>query len=362
MSQTEKNTNKSHAKNKKQPHRKHQGGKRPARILLWLSVAIIILAGAALTPMVFYRSDRDVTFYIPKDATIENVRDTLRKYFSPTYSDNVMRLLKVRNVDFSKRHGAYFIPKGTSPFTAMRTIARRAQTPQRIVINHFRDFNTLAAAISRKLDFSAEDFIEAATDSATLSQYGLTPDQVLSLFLEDTYEVYWSNTPQEVIAKIGNNYKNFWTPQNVKDTRDMGLTPAQLMIVASITDEETNKTDEKGRIGMLYINRLNTGMRLQADPTVRFAMGNFSIQRVTKEHLTVDSPYNTYRIDGLPPGPIRTTSTVTLQKIINNPPTDDLYMCAREDFSGYHNFAGTYEEHMKNALRYQHELDRRGIK
>ena len=134
------------------------------------------------------------------------------------------------------------------------------------------------------------------------------------------------------------------------------------MIVASIVDEETNKADEKGKIGRLYINRLNKGMKLQADPTVKFALGDFSLRRIRKNHLSVNSPYNTYRNTGLPPGPIRTTSVATIDRILDSEPSDHIYMCAKEDFSGYHNFAASYSEHMANARKYQQALNKRGIK
>lgn len=341
--------------------KKHSPG-RSQRILFWTVVVIVIGGFAALSPFIFTRSDKDVTIIIPPGATKKTVVDSLLKYYPESYAERVEYLIGLRNIDFAERAGMYKIDKGTTPFTAMRRLTRGSQTPVRLTINHFRTLDTLADAISRKCDFSKDDFLKVAQDPAFLSAYGLTPDQALSLFLEDTYEVYWSWTPRQVIEKIGKKYQTLWNQKNVKRASEMGLTPAQLMIIASITDEETNEIDEKGRIGTLYANRLNVGMRLQADPTVRYAIGNFSIHRVTQEHLKYDSPYNTYIHDGLPPGPIRTTSEKTVTEILNSKPSEELYMCAKEDFSGYHNFAKTYEEHTQNALRYQHELDRRGIK
>ena len=134
------------------------------------------------------------------------------------------------------------------------------------------------------------------------------------------------------------------------------------MIICSIVDEESNAKSEKGTIGRLYINRLKKGMKLQADPTVRFALNDFTIRRVTRNHLTVDSPYNTYQVEGLPPGPIRTTSVETIDAVLNSQPNDYLYMCAKEDFSGTHNFAADYATHQENARRYQNALNERGIK
>lgn len=339
----------------------HKMQKGP-RIVLWIALSVVVLAFLAISPFMLGGSDGDVIIRIPRNATYADVSDSLHKYFSDSYANRVAYLLKVHHVDFSQRHGSYEIKTGTSPFFASRRLAHGASTPVRITINHFRDLPTLAKGISNKADITAEQFIAAATDSAMLASHGLTPEQALSLFMEDTYEIYWNDSAEKIVERIGKYYDLYWSADSRTKAADIGLTPAQIMTIASIVDEETNKADEKGRIGQLYINRLNTGMRLQADPTVRFAVGNFSIQRVTREHLQTPSPYNTYRVNGLPPGPIRTTSRRTLDAILDSKPTDDLYMCAREDFSGYHNFARTYAEHTQNALRYQHELDRRGIK
>lgn len=346
------------------PDTKSRSRKKP-KILLYtlIATAIILIAGTiSVAPFVFSRNSKTVTIRIPENATPEEVKDTLYKYLDHTFADRVLFMANAHAHDFYNRHGAYEIPKGMSPFRAMRRLTRGAQTPVRITVNHFRDLETLAEGISCKTDFTAEDFMKAATDSATLASYGLTPSQALALFLEDTYEIYWSWTPQQVVKKFGDNYKTMWTGINKDKANVLFMKPSDIMIIASITDEETNKNREKGRIGQLYINRLRRGMKLQADPTVRYAVGNFSIQRVTKDHLLTESPYNTYRVEGLPPGPIRTTSKRTVEAILNHPHTTDIFMCAREDFSGYHNFSSDYAEHMQNALRYQKALDERGIK
>lgn len=338
--------------------------KRKSRLALYMLIIaglVLVVGGISIAPFVFTGSTKKVLVRIPKNATPEMVKDTLYKYFDHKYADRVLFMAEAHTHDFADRYGAYEIPKGTSPFAAMRKITRGAQTPIRLTLNHFRDLPTITDCISRKLDFTKEQMYAAATDSTMLASYGLTPEQALSLFVEDTYEVYWTMTPQDVIKKIGDNYNILWSPTNKSKAKAVRFTPAEIMIIASITDEETNKADEKGHIGQLYINRVRRGMRLQSDPTVRYAVGNFSIQRVTKEHLMKESPYNTYRVNGLPPGPIRTTSKKTVKAILNEPFTEDIYMCAREDFSGYHNFTPDYAVHQQNALRYQHALDQRGI-
>lgn len=342
-------------------HRRHTS----SRLTLWIliGVAVLICMGMlTIAPYMMNGSQADVTFRIPKGATIDNVQDTLTKYFGEDYTRKVTNLLSLYRFNPEERHGSYLLPKGATPFATMRKLSRGGQTPVRLTINGFRSLPYLAERMCLKMEFTPEEFLEAATDSAYLAQYGLTPEQALSLFLEDTYDVYWTASPREVLDKIGANYKAFWTEGKTEDAEELGLSPAQMMTLASIVDYETNQKREKGRIGRLYINRLDKGMKLQADPTVKFALNDLSIQRVTNDHLKVDSPYNTYKYAGLPPGPLRTTSRETVESILQSEPSADLYMCARPDFSGYHNFAPTYEEHLENARLYQQELDERGIK
>lgn len=336
------------------------------KILLWLLISVALLVGLGMltiAPYMMEGSEHDVTVRIPKNATMENVEDTLRKYFPERYADKVTRLMNLYGFKPESRHGLYELPKGATPFATMRKLSRGGQNPVRLTINGFRSLPYLSERMALKMEFSADDFYKAATDSAYLAKYGLTPEQALSLFMEDTYEVYWTYTPNEVLDKIGQNYLAYWHPGRREVAEDeLRLTPAEVMTVASIVDEETNQVLEKGRIGRLYVNRLDKSMPLQADPTVRFALNDYSIQRVTNAHTRFNSPYNTYIIKGLPPGPIRTTSRQTLDEILRSQPSTDLYMCARPDFSGFHNFASTYDEHLANARRYQEALDERGIK
>lgn len=334
-------------------------------VLLWIFLSVVVLVGLGflvIAPYMMNPSDKTVTVRIPKDATMDNVSDTLMKYYPEDYAKKVSRLLSIYGFDPVERHGLYEIPAGATPFATMRRLSRGGQTPVRLTINCFRDLPYLSKRMGLKMEFSGDEFYEAATDSAYLAQYGLTPEQALSLFLEDTYEVYWTATPKEVLDKIGANYISFWTQGKREDAEDLQLTPAEVMILASIVDEETNQNLEKGRIGRLYINRLQKGMKLQADPTVKYALKDQTIQRIYENQTKIDHPYNTYVIDGLPPGPLRTTSRNTVTEILTSQPSTDLFMCAREDLSGFHNFSSTYEEHLENAERYRKVLDEKGIK
>lgn len=341
--------------------RKH----RSSRLTLWilLSMAVLLCAGMlTIAPYMMHRSETDVTFRIPKGATMQNVNDTLEKYFNSDYTAKVKSLMKLYGFDPEARHGLYEIPTGATPFATMKRLARGGQSPVRLTINGFRSLPYIAERMSLKMEFSADDFMKAVQDSAYLAKYDLTPESALALFLDDSYDVYWTATPYEVLDKIGANYVGFWNEGRRDQADGLGLTPREMVILASIVDDETNQKLEKGKIGRLYINRLDKEMKLQADPTVKFALGDPSLRRITNEHLTVDSPYNTYRNEGLPPGPIRTTSRQTLTEILNSEPSAYIFMCARPDFSGFHNFASTYDEHLENARLYQKALDERGIR
>lgn len=327
--------------------------------VLALAVAILLIF---FLPLLFKQAKDDAIIRIPVNATSENVKDSISRYLGDDYASLVMRMAKINGTDFSNRHGAYLIPAGTSPIRAERKLSKGAQQPLTITINGFRSLTSLSDRVARRLDFTADSLLKTATGRELLNKYGLTPQQALALFIDDSYEVYWSASPETLVSKIGDNYNRVWNAERRRKASELGLSPAEVMTVCSIVDEESNKLDEKGKIGRLYINRVKKGMPLQADPTIRFALDDFTIRRVKGNHLKVDSPFNTYKNKGLPPGPIRTTSVATIDAVLDSQPSTHIYMCAKEDFSGYHNFASTYPEHQANARRYQKALDNRGIK
>ena len=204
-----------------------------------------------------------------------------------------------------------------------------------------------------------EEFLEACYE--VLPDSGFDRPNFPAAFIPDSYEFYWSSTPANVVTRLLDYRNKFWTDERRSKAKSLGLTPTEVATVASIVEEETAKTDEKPKVARLYLNRIAKGIKLQADPTVKFASGDFSLRRITGKHLAIESPYNTYRIKGLPPGPIRVAAGATIDAVLNAPDHDYIYMCAKEDFSGYHNFAKDYATHQANARRYQAELNRRQI-
>ncbi|MCH5239132.1 MAG: endolytic transglycosylase MltG [Muribaculaceae bacterium] len=354
-------------KKKKSRAASPKGGGAFSAKKFWITVLVsLLLVGGIILlyiflPVVADKSEENALIKVPANATTENVRDSIAKYLGEKYADNVVRVSRLRGTDFSKRHGAYLLEQGLTPLQAEKKIRQGAQCPVKVVINNARGVDLLGKKVEKYLDFDSDSLKKQLKDADFLQEYGLTPDNALALFIDDTYEVYWNASPKTLSEKIGKNYKRIWNEQRIRKAKELGLSPAEVIILASIVDEETNKKDEKPKVARLYLNRLKKGMKLQADPTVKFALGDFSLRRIRNEHLQVESPYNTYKINGLPPGPIRTVTTGDIDAVLDAPAHEYLYMCAKDDFSGYHNFAKDYSTHLQNARKYQQALNRRGI-
>lgn len=350
-------TNTSQSRKKKSKH----NIKRRYMIVVAMVFVVTLCAVGGYVWLFAGKAPTSALIKVPTNATSMQLKDSLSKYFGDGFATKVTRLVGMRGTDLSTRHGAYLIEAGWSPLTSMRRLTGGPQHPLTMTINGFRQRQVLQEKVAAKFDFTSDSIAKVMSDAAMMKQYGLTAEQSMSLFLNDSYDFYWNVSPEAIVKKVGDHYLDVWNQSRRDKAAALGLTPADVMTLASIVDEETNAKEEKGTIGRLYINRLKIGMPLQADPTVRFAGGDFSVKRITSKMTKADHPYNTYRNKGLPPGPIRTTSLETIDAILDSQPNDYIYMCAKEDFSGRHNFARTYAEHEANARRYKRELDRRGI-
>lgn len=351
--------------NKKKTKKKSAADKaknlRMRKMAAVLAVLCGVVGGLCIWSFLFAgQASSSAVVRIPVDSSKDQLRDSIWKYLGEPYAKKVTRLVGLRGTDLNKRHGAYLIEAGMSPLDAARRLTSGPQEPLTITINGFRLLPVLEEKVAARFDFSKDSLAAVLADAGVLKEYGLTPEQALGLFINDSYQFLWNASPAEVVKKIGSYFNEVWTPERQSKAKSLGLTPADVMTLASIVDEESNKLDEKGVIGRLYINRLRRGMKLEADPTVRYAGGDFTVKRIVRPR-EVQGAYNTYLHPGLPPGPIRTTSVATIDAILNSEPHDYIFMCAKEDFSGYHNFAATYSEHQANARRYKRELDRRGI-
>ncbi len=257
--------------------------------------------------------------------------------------------------------GKYKVSKGMSNFRLVRMLRGGRQTPVKLLINKIRTKRDFINLLSTNLEADSNTLHELISDPVYLAKFGLDTNTVMCAVIPNTYFFNWNTTADKAFRKIEENYVKFWDAAHKQSAQSHGLTPAKAVIVASIVDEETNINDDKPKIASVYLNRLQKGMKLQADPTVKFAVGDFTIRRISGSMLMNSSPYNTYMYTGLPPGPICTPSVSSIEAVLQAPKTTYLYFCAKEDFSGYSNFASSYDEQLKNAHAYQKALDERGI-
>ena len=270
-------------------------------------------------------------------------------------------LAKHNRFDNRKRSGRFAINNGDNMHTIYRRIVSNEQTPVKLVIPATRTVAQLTGAISRQLMFDSLELNEFLTKPIYYRSIGYKEETLPSLFIPNTYEVYWNIKPENLLTRLMKERRNFWNEKRLAKAKELNMTPEEVATLASIIDEETNSFEEMPTVAGMYINRLKRGMPLQADPTVKFAIGDPTRKRILKKDLETDSPYNTYKYKGLPPGPLRIPTIQAIESVLNYTKHNYLYMCAKEDFSGMHNFAKTLSEHNENARRYQQALNRLNI-
>lgn len=351
-------------KKKRRPVSESVKNKRKRVVVIALSVAaaVLLLLGSAVAPLFMRSTYPETIIMVNENGNLSEMGETLSQHYDNSQSGKVILAAKLMGPLFKLRPGAYLIPAGSSPFQTARLLGRGGRHIVTVSLNNIRTPEQLAERVASQMNFSKEEFLAALNNDELARTYGLTRDNIMALFIADNYDFYWETSPENFIRKIGENYTRFWNEERRGKAARLGLSPAEISIIASIADEESNKGDEKGKICRLYYNRVKKGMKLQADPTVKYALGDFDIKRITGEMLKTASPYNTYHVAGLPPGPIRITDKRTVDAFLNSEATTDLYMCAREDFSGYHNFSASYDEHLANAKRYQDKLNQLDIR
>ena len=263
---------------------------------------------------------------------------------------------------YKVRPGRYAILSGENMLTVFRRLRNGQQEPVNLTIPSVRTMPRFAGFLASHLMMDSAMVAQAFHDSAFCAVYGYTVETLPALFIPNTYQVYWTTSLPDFMQRMKRENRTFWNDARDLKAAAMEMTHEEIATLASIIDEETANNKEKPMIAGMYINRLHLGMPLQADPTVKFALGDFSLRRIWGRHLTVESPYNTYKNVGLPPGPIRIPSVAGIDAVLNHVEHPYLYMCAKEDFSGTHNFARTYSEHLANARRYTQALNERNIK
>ena len=300
--------------------------------------------------------------YIDEDDNVDSVFAKLQPY-GKTHGMYGLRTM-VRHTNYSDhiRTGRYAIEPDMSILNVLRRLKNGQQAPLMLTIPESRTMDRLAAVLGKKLMLDSITIIQAVTDSNFCRKWGYTTATIPALFVPNTYEVYWNVSLSALMQRMQREHDAFWNDTRRQAAKAVGLTPNEVVTLASIIDEETAVAAEKPTIAGMYLNRLRRGMLLQADPTVKFALGDFTLRRILNRHLEVESPYNTYKQPGLMPGPIRVPSLQAVEAVLHPAQHDYLYMCAKEDFSGTHNFATTLAEHSQNARRYQQALNQRGIR
>lgn len=340
-------------------------------ILIIAAACILIICGVTYYYFFSSMSAKDTTeyVYIDNDDNIDSVTVKLEKISTPHAISAFKMLAGYSKYAENIRTGRYAIEPGEGAAVTFRRLKNGLQTPVNLTIPSVRTVERLSAQLSEKLMIDSATICKALKDEKTCKELGFDTTTVICMFIPNTYDIYWNTSAENLLKRMKKEYSRFWDEERMARAANIGMSPTEIMTLASIVDEETANEQEKPMVAGMYCNRLKLrnseypdGMPLQADPTIKFAWKRFDLRRIYNKLLNIDSPYNTYRRTGLPPGPIRIPSIAGIEAVLNHTKHDYLYMCAKEDFSGTHNFARTYEEHMANARRYTQALNQRGIK
>jgi UPF0755 protein len=338
---------------------------RNFKVGLFVTVAILITTFTFYFWQIFktpnLQSGRESSFVllVPKGATYKTVLDSLNKH--DVISDHISFQFLAKFLKYTENvePGRYVIKPNTNNYEAIKKLVSGNQDAVRLTFNNIRLKDDLVKRIGNRFEFGEDNFRKALNDPEVCNKYGLDTLTIVSMFLPNTYDIYWTTGTEKFLDRMHSEYKKYWTPERLAKAKEIGLTPVQVSILASIVEEEqARKVDERPRVAGLYINRLNAQMPLQADPTIKFALQDFAIKRILNGQLLIKSPYNTYVNTGLPPGPIRVADLNSLDAVLNYDKHDYIYMCAKADLSGYHAFATNYNDHLNNARLYQAELNR----
>jgi UPF0755 protein len=339
--------------------------KKIFKSLLIFAIVIVITFGY-LYFIIFSQSALDVNqshyLKINKEDNLETISSKLENEFGLKHPFLFMKIAERMNLKKFIKNGRYTIDQNMNLIELIKVLRNGKLQTVNFTIRPMIDLESFVEYCGSELEPDAEVFASILTDSLFLDSIGFNKSNIYSLLLPDTYNLYWHTNAEELLFRLKKEYDTYWNEKRTKKAKNIGLTPLEISILASIVSKESNKVDEMPTIAGMYLNRLKLGMPLQADPTVKFALNDPTIKRILKVHLLVESPYNTYLNKGLPPGPICVPSKQSIEAVLNYQENDFLYMCAKEDFSGYHNFAVNYKEHQLNALRYQSALNQRNIR
>ena len=311
-------------------------------------------------PGVRFKTEEKVLL-IPTGADLDQVLDSLKEEGILEDEKTFRWIAERKKYAHRVRPGRYVVPSGMSMNDLVNKLRSGEQDPVRITFTNIKNLPELAGQVAKYIEADSTEVLEAIMAPATAKRLGLTRETIISLFLPNTYEMWWTVSPEDLINRFAKEYKRFWTDDRQAAARVLGLSQSEVSTLASIVQAETGKASDAPMIASVYLNRLRIGMPLQADPTLKFALGLDSLNRVLHADKLVDSPYNTYTHSGLPPGPINLPEPRFIEAVLHPAKSNYLYFCAREDLSGYSNFSTTYQQHQVNARRYQQALNQRGI-
>jgi UPF0755 protein len=339
------------------------------KIALWsipALVIIVLILGYSLyhnlyKANVFLTETTEKSLYIKTGSTFEDLCESLVKEKKLIHEGSFRRVARRLHFETVKP-GKYTLRNGMNNLELVRMLRAGQQTPVRVTFNNVRNTNQLSGILSRQLEPDSAAFSGLFSDTIRIIESGFTRETFPAIFIPNTYEFFWNTTPEQFLSRISREYATFWNEKRQKKADSLGLTPVKISILASIVEEETKKNDEKPRVAGVYLNRIKKNIPLQSDPTVKFAAGDPTLRRILTKHLKLDSPYNTYIHPGLPPGPICFPEISSIDAVLNAENHNYIFFCAREDFSGYHNFAKTLAEHNRNANAYHKALNKAGIR
>jgi UPF0755 protein len=341
------------------------------KIIGLLLLVIVIVVGIIIYPkasMYLYgektaSNTEDVSFYVPTGATFDAVLQDLKAKGIVENIEKFQEYATLRNLKESTLEaGKYVFPKNVTHGKIVEDLRQgNGEQETQVTFNNARTKQELAEKIAQTIELTADDILKLITDEKFTSKYGFTPTTINTMFIPNTYNVYWDISAEDLIAKLAKEYKRFWTPSRKAKAKALNMSQTEVSILASIVVCETIMMDEAPKIAGVYVNRLKRGIPLDADPTLVWILGDFTIKRVLNKYKELDSPYNTYKYRGLPPGPIYIPSVQYIDAVLNYEKHDYIFFCAKEDFSGYSNFAKTNRQHEINARKYHKALNERKI-
>jgi UPF0755 protein len=313
-------------------------------------------------PVISLKGKPGAFIFIPTGASFNDVVQRLTKNQYLSDVDVFEWLSRRKGYTGRVRPGKYQLKDGMKNNELVNMLRAGLQVPVRVVIRPVRGPAELAGLFGRQLEPDSAEFGKYFSDPGLLKRFGESPLTVFNLFIPNTYELWWTTSAQQLLARMKRESEKFWNPSRRKKADSLKMTISQVVTLASIVERETNRNEEKSIIAGVYLNRLRIGIPLQADPTVIFAWNDFSIRRVMNHHTKINSPFNTYQKRGLPPSPICLPSVASIDAVLQARHHDFLYFCAREDLSGYHSFASNLRDHNINAKKYQAALNRLKIR